>query len=179
MDIPRKSRKVRRILIRIIVVIITVAVITVITVGLSRLEPASPSVERQTLLIDSVKQGDIILEVRGVGTLVSEDMLVVPSRVSGRALRILIQAGAPVEPNTVIFELGNPQLELNWKDAQTQLNSAQAQFEASKAQLLNQEFTYKAGIAATEALVSNARLTFEVYKKQHEDGLISDLRLKL
>ncbi|MBN2593072.1 MAG: HlyD family efflux transporter periplasmic adaptor subunit [Sedimentisphaerales bacterium] len=179
MDIPRKSRKVRRIVIRIIIALITLGAIGAITVGLSRLEPASPSVERQTLLIDSVKRGDIILEVRGVGTLVSEDMLVVPSRVSGRALRILIQAGAPVEPNTVIFELGNPQLELNWKDAQTQLNSAQAQFNASKAQLLNQEYTYKAGIAATEALVSNASLTFEVDKKQYEDGLISDLQLKL
>jgi HlyD family secretion protein len=179
MDIPRKSRKVRRIVIRVVMGIVALAAIAMITIALSRLEPASPSVERQTLLIDSVKRGDIILEVRGVGTLVSEDMLVVPSRVSGRALRILIQAGAPVEPNTVIFELGNPQLELNWKDAQTQLNSAQAQFEASKAQLLNQEYTYKAGIAATEALVSNASLTFEVDKKQHEDGLISDLQLKL
>jgi len=179
MDIPRKSRKVRRIVIRIIIAIITVVVITVITLALSRLEPAAPSVERQTLLIDSVKRGDIILEVRGVGTLVSEDMLVVPSRVSGRALRILVKAGTPVEPNTVIFELGNPQLELNWKDAQTQLDSAQAQFDASKAQLLNQEYTYKAGIAATEALVSNARLEFEVDKKQHEDGLISDLQMEL
>jgi len=159
--------------------VITVVAIAVITLVLSRLEPAAPSVERQTLLIDTVKRGDIILEVRGVGTLVSEDMLVVPSRVSGRALRILVQPGTPVEPNTVIFELGNPQLELNWKDAQTQLNSAQAQFDASKAQLLNQEYTYKAGIAATEARVSNAKLTFEVDEKQHEDGLISDLQLKL
>ena len=179
MDIPRKSRKVRKIAIRVIIVVILLAAIGAITLGLSRLEPAAPSVERQTLLIDSVKRGDIILEVRGVGTLVSEDMLVVPSRVSGRALRILVKAGTPVEPNTVIFELGNPQLELNWKDAQTQLDSAQAQFEASKAQLLNQEYTYKAGIAATEALVSNASLTFEVDNKQHEDGLISDLQLKL
>jgi HlyD family secretion protein len=179
MDIPRKSRKVRRIVIRVVIGIITVLVITAITLVLSRLEPAAPTVERQTLLIDTVKRGDIILEVRGVGTLVSEDMLVVPSRVSGRALRILVQPGTPVEPNTVIFELGNPQLELNWKDAQTQLDSAQAQFDASKAQLLNQEYTYKAGIAATEARVSNAGLTFEVDKKQHEDGLISDLQLKL
>jgi HlyD family secretion protein len=179
MDIPRKSRKVRKIIIRVIFVIITVVLITAITLVLSRLEPAAPTVERQTLLIDTVKRGDIILEVRGVGTLVSEDMLVVPSRVSGRALRILVQPGTAVEPNTVIFELGNPQLELNWKDARTQLDSSQAQFDASKAQLLNQEYTYKAGIAATEAQVSNARLTFEVDEKQHEDGLISDLQLKL
>jgi len=179
MDIPRKSRKVRRIVIRVIVLIITVGLITAITIGLSRLEPASPTVERQTVLIDDVKRGDIILKVRGVGTLVSEDMLVVPSRVSGRATRILIQAGAPVEPNTVILELSNPQLELNWKDAQSQLNSALAQYNARKAQLLDQELGLEASIAATKAVVSNAKLTFEVDKKQYEDGLISELRIKL
>ena len=114
MDIPRKSRKVRKIVIRVIAGLIAATAIGAITLGLSRLEPAAPSVERQTLLIDSVKRGDIFLEVRGVGMLVSEDMLVVPARVSGRASRILIQAGTPVEPNTIILELSNPQLELNW-----------------------------------------------------------------
>ncbi len=179
MDIPRKSRKVRKIVIRVIAAVITAGAIGAITLGLSRLEPAAPSVERQTLLIDSVKRGDIFLEVRGVGTLVSEDMLVVPARVSGRASRILIQAGAPVEPDTVILELSNPQLELNWKDAQSQLNSALARYNAQKAGLLNQQLGYEAGIARTEADVNDAKLRFEVDKKQYEDGLISELAMKL
>ena len=165
--------------IRVIVAIIALVAIGVITLGLSRLEPAAPSVERQTLLIDEVKRGDIILEVRGVGTLVSEDRLVVPSRVSGRASRILIQAGTPVEPNTVILELSNPQLELNWKDAQSQLNSAEAQHNAQKASLLNQQLGYEAGIARTQADVNDAKLRFEVDKKQYEDGLISELQMTL
>ena len=126
MDIPRKSRKIRRIVIRVIIAVVTLVAIAAITLGLSRLEPAAPSVERQTLLIDGVKRGDIILEVRGVGTLVSEDMLVVPAEVSGRATRILVEAGTPVEPNTVILELSNPELQLSWLDAQSQLNSALA-----------------------------------------------------
>ncbi len=179
MDIPRKSRKVRKIVIRVIIVVIAAVAIGAITLGLSRLEPAAPSVERQTLLIDSVKRGNIILEVRGVGTLVSEDMLVVPARVSGRASRILIQAGTPVEPNTVILELSNPQLELNWKDAQTQLKSAEARYNAQKASLLNQQLGYEAGIARTQADVNDARLRFEVDKKQYEDGLISELQMTL
>jgi HlyD family secretion protein len=179
MDIPRKSRKVRRIVIRVIVAIITLGALTAITVVLYYLEPAAPAVERQTLLIDGVKQGNIILEVRGVGTLVSEDRLVVPSRVSGRATRILIQAGAPVEPNTVILELSNPQLELNWKDAQSLLNSALAQYNARKAELLSRELDLEAGLARTKADVSKAKLTFEVEKKQYEDGLISELQKKL
>lgn len=179
MDIPRKSRKVRRIVIRVVVAIVALVAIAVITLVLYRLEPAAPSVERQTLLIDGVKRGDIILEVRGVGTLVSEDRLIVPSRVSGRAFRILIQAGTHVEPNTVILELSNPQLELSWKDAQTEVSSAEARYNARKAQLLNQQIGYEAGIARTRADVNDAKLEFEVYKKQYEDGLISELNMKL
>lgn len=179
MDIPRKSRKVRRLVIRIIFAIIALVAIAVITLGLSRLEPAAPSAERQTLLIDEVKRGDIILEVRGVGTLVSEDRLVVTSRVSGRASRIVIQPGAPVEPNSVILELSNPQLELNWKDAQTQLKSAKARYNAQKASLFNQQLGYEAGIARTQADVNDARLRYEVDKKQYEDDLISELQMRL
>ncbi len=179
MDIPRKSRKVRRIVIRIIVAVITLTAIAAITLGLSRLEPASPTVERQTLLIDSVKRGDIILEIRGVGTLVSEDRLTVPSRVSGRVKYIRVQAGTPVEPNTVILELENPQLELSWEEAQTTLSSAEARYNAAKARNLSDQLRLEAGIAATEAVVSDAKLRFEVNKKQYEDGLISELNMKL
>lgn len=166
-------------MIRVVVAIVALVAIAVITLVLYRLEPAAPSVERQTLLIDGVKRGDIILEVRGVGTLVSEDRLIVPSRVRGRASRILIQAGTPVEPNTVILELSNPQLELSWKDAQTELNSAEARYNAAEARHLSEQLRLEASIAATEAVVSNAKLEFEVDKKQYEDGLISELRMKL
>lgn len=179
MDIPRESRKVRRILIRTIAAVIVAGAIGAITLILSRLEPAAPAVERKPLIIDSVKRGDIFREVRGVGKLVSEDMLVVTARVSGRASRILLQAGTAVEPNTVILELSNPQLELNWKDAQTKLNSAEAQYNAKKASLLDQQLGYEARIAATEAIVNDANLNYEVEKQQYDDGLISELRLKL
>jgi HlyD family secretion protein len=179
MDIPRKSRKVRRIVIRVIVVIIMVGVITAITLGLSRLEPAAPTIERQTVLIDDVKRGDIIIKVRGVGTLVSEDMLVVPAEVSGRATRILIEAGTPVEPNTVILELNNPELQLNWLNAKSQLNSAKAKRNAQIASLQDQLLGIEAGLAQTQASLSDAKLRFEVDKKQFDDGLISELQMTL
>lgn len=166
-------------MIRVVMGVVALVAIAVITLGLSRLEPAAPSVERQTLLIDTVKRGDIILEVRGVGTLVSEDRLTVPSRVSGRVQYIRVQAGTPVEPNTVILELSNPQLELSWKEAQTTLSSADARYNAAKARNLSDQLRLEAGIAATEAVVSDAKLRFEVDKKQYEDGLISELAMKL
>jgi HlyD family secretion protein len=159
--------------------IVALAAIAAITLGLSRLEPAAPSVERQTLLIDTVKRGNIILQVRGVGTLVSEDRLTVPSRVRGRAKRILVQAGTPVEPNTVILELENPQLELRWKDAQTTLSMAEARYNAAKARFESDQLSLEANIARTRADVNDAKLQFKVDKKQYEDGLISELQMKL
>jgi HlyD family secretion protein len=179
MDIPRKSRKFRRIVIRVILATIALGAIAAITVGLSRLEPAAPSVDRQTLLIDSVKRGDITLEVRGVGTLVSEDMLVVPAQVSGRATRILVEAGTPVEPNTVIIELSNPEMQLNWLDAQSQLNSAKAKRNAQQASLQDQLLGMEADLAQTQANLNEAKLRCEVDKKQYGDGLISELQMTL
>lgn len=166
-------------MIRIIVAIITIGVITAITLGLSHLEPAAPTVERQTVLIDDVKRGDIIIKVRGVGTLVSEDMLVVPAEVSGRATRILIEAGTPVEPNTVILELKNPELQLNWLDAQSQINSAKAKRNAQIASLHDQLLGMEANLAQSQANLNGAKLRFEVDKKQHDDGLISELQMTL
>ncbi len=179
MDIPRKSHKVRRIVIQVVVGLIMLGALAATTVFLSRLKPAVPAAERQTLLIDSVKQGDIILEVRGVGTLISEDMLVVPAQASGRAIRILILPGTPVEPNTVILELSNPELQLNWLDAQSQLSSARARCNSQKANLDDQQLGMQASLAQTQANLNEARLRFEVDKKQYDDGLISDLQITL
>ena len=179
MDIPRESQKGRRLLRRVIWGVILVGVITAATIGLSRLEPAAPGVEREVLLTDTVKQGNMILEVRGVGTLVSEDMLIVPATVPGRVKCILMQPGIVVEPNTVILELVNPDLQLAWLNAQTSLKSAKAQFRAKEAQLQDDVLGQEASLAQTRANLNNARLRYQVDEKQHKDGLISDLYITL
>lgn len=81
-------------MIRVVVVVVTLMAIAAIALSLSRLEPAAPTRERQTLLVDGVKRGDVILEVLGVGTLVLEDMLVVPTEVSDRTMRIFYAPGS-------------------------------------------------------------------------------------
>ena len=100
MDIPREQHKGRRLIRRILIALILAGVIVTVTVGLSRLEPAAPSVQREMLLMDTVKRGNMILQVRGVGKPMSEDMLIVPAMVAGRVKRIPVAAGTPVEANT-------------------------------------------------------------------------------
>lgn len=149
------------------------------TVGLSRLEPAVPSVDRRTLWIDAVKRGPMLREVRGVGTLMSEDVLVVPAEVAGRVRAILVEPGAMVDANTVILELTNPQLQLQWLDAQSKLNSAQAQLTAQEASLQDQLLEIEASQAKMEADLRVAQLTAEVDEKQYKGDLISELAYKL
>ena len=177
MDIPREQHKGRRLIRRILVGLILAGVIATVTVVLSRLEPAAPSVEREMLLMDTVQRGNMILQVRGVGKLMSEDMLIVPATVAGRVKCILVEPGTPVEPNTVILELTNPNLQLAWLDAQSQLNSAQANLRSQEASLQDRLLGMESTLARARASLQDAKLQAEVDQKQFEDGLISDLRM--
>jgi HlyD family secretion protein len=179
MDIPRKVSKRRRIIRRILYVLTGLLVIALVSMGLSRLEPAAPSVDRRTLWIEQVKRGSMLRQVRGVGTLVSEDVLVVPATVAGRVTRILVEPGTIVDANTVILELSNPGLELEWLDAQSKLNSAKAQLVARKTKLQDQLLGMEAEQARMQADIREAKLKLEVDQKQYEDDLISDLDLSL
>src|SRR6267142_761986 len=80
------------------------AALLVLLAGVSRLKPAEPTVERMSLIIDSVRRGDMVREVRGPGTLVPERIRWISAVTSARVERIVAQPGQVVEPNTVLIE---------------------------------------------------------------------------
>jgi len=153
--------------------------VAAVTVGVSRLKPAAPGVDRRTLWLDKVKRGPMLREVRGVGTLVSEDILWVPAVVSGRIIRILVEPGAPVEPNTVLLELHNPELELELFNAKTEWESMVAKQVAQKVQLQADLLQKKADLAGRKANYDQAKLSLEVDEKEYENDLISLQRIRL
>jgi len=73
-----------------------VLIVIGVSIALARMEPAAPNVERDTVLVDTVKRGSIIRQVRGLGTLVPEDTRWLPSTTEGRVERILLRPGAQV-----------------------------------------------------------------------------------
>jgi len=154
-------------------------VIAAVTVGVSRLEPASPTVDRRTLWLDKAKRGPMLRQVRGVGTLVSEDILWVPAVVSGRVVRILIEPGAIVEPNTVLLELSNPTLEQELVTAESSLKSSQARLTAQRAQFKGSLLEKENSIAQNQAEYERAKLEADVRQKEFESDLISELSLTL
>lgn len=172
-DVIRK-KKIRRAL----YLAAALVVIVLITVGVSRLSPAAPSVERATVWIDTVKRGSMIRQVRGSGTLVPEEIRWIPATTQGRVERIVLRPGAKVTPGTVILELSNPELQQSVMEAQLAHQSAQAAYQNRKAELESQLLSQQSNVAGIEAKYKNALLTLEANEKLAKDDLISAIALK-
>ena len=98
MDVPRKGAARNRMIRRITIGVIVAIAIPAITWGVMRLKPAAPTVERATVWVDSVKRGPMVRQVRGLGTLVPEEILWIPAQTDGRVEEIMVRAGAQVKP---------------------------------------------------------------------------------
>jgi HlyD family secretion protein len=153
-------------------------VIILITVGVSRLKPAAPTVDRQTVWVDEVKRGPMVRQVRGSGTLVPEEIRWIPARTQGRVERIILRSGAQVTPTTVILELSNPELQQSVLSDQLAYRAGQANYESRKADLESGLLNQRAGTARVEAEYRQAALQLEANEQLWKDKLISELQLK-
>jgi HlyD family secretion protein len=149
-----------------------------ITGALSRLKPAAPSVDRATIWTDTVKRGPMLREVRGLGTLVPETILVIPAATDGRVERRYLLPGTPVKASTVILDLSDPRLQQEAMDAEYQLKGAEAAYEQTGAQLQNQLMDKRTQAAQVSSQYQTAKLTAEANEKLSEGGLVPDLVLK-
>jgi HlyD family secretion protein len=146
-----------------------------VTVGLARMEPAAPTVERATVLEDTVKRGSIVRQVRGVGTLVPEDTRWLPATTDGRVERIVLHPGATVQPDSVILVLSNPQVEQEALNAKLALQSAEAGLDNLRAQLQNDLLTQQAQAASLQSDFEQARMDAEANEALAKQQLVSEL----
>lgn len=154
---------------------IGVLVVIGVSIALARMEPAAPTVERATVLIDTVKRGSIVRQERGLGTLVPEDTRWLPSTTDGRVERILLRPGAQVGPDTVILELSNPQVEQEALNARLALQSAEAALENLRVQLENELLTQQSQTAALDAEFEQARMQAEADEALAKEKLVSEI----
>lgn len=179
MDIQRPSnaraKKIRRIAYGTVGVILIAGV----TVGLSRLRPAAPTVDAATIWPDTVKRGPMLREVRGLGTLIPEDIRWIPAQTDSRVDRIVLRPGAIVKPDSTILELSDPQLQRDALDAEYQLKGAEADYENLKVQVRSDLLNQRAAAAAVRSDYEQAKLQHEVDDQLQKQGLAADVTAKL
>jgi len=150
-----------------------------ITFGLTRLKPAAPTVERSSAVIGVVKRGQMLREVRGIGTLVPQLVRYIPAPADGRVEKIPVQAGVEVGNDTVIVELSNPQMEQEAIDAGFQVKAAQADADSLRTRLESDAMTQQSAIASINAEYSQAKLQLDTDEVLGKQGLVPDLLLKI
>ena len=153
-------------------------VVVLMGVGVARLQPAAPGVERATLWIDTVQRGPMIRQVRGSGTLVPEDLRWIPAATSGRVERIIVQPGSEVTASTIVLELSNPALEQELQDAQLKVKSAEASLANLRVQLETEQLQREASTSIIEADYQKAALQAEVNQQLASKQLVSALTLQ-
>jgi HlyD family secretion protein len=158
---------------------VAASVVVLLTLGVSRLKPAAPTVERATVVLDTVKRGEMVRDVRGLGTLVPEDIRWIPALTEARVERRVLLPGTVVKPDSVILELSNPTLVTEWQDAEAQARAAEARYTELKVRLQSQLLDQQAAAARVSAEARQARLRADADAELAKNGLIADITLKL
>ena len=166
---------------RILFISLGAVAVLLITLGLSRLKPAAPTVDRSTVWIDTVKKGPMVRQVRGPGSLVpeAEGIRQISAATDGRVERILMQPGSPVEPGTVLLEMSNPELQRDALDADWQLKAGQADLVNTRVRLQKDLLDQKAAAATVESDFHQAQLQAETNEGLFKEGLVAGLTLKI
>jgi len=157
---------------------VLLAVVSMAGIAVVRLQPAAPPVDRASVWIDVVKRGRMLRDVRGQGTLVSEDLRWIPATTTGRVERIVLRPGTPVGADSVILQLSNPSLDQELEDAQLKLKAAEASLTSLRVQLDDEELQQRATAATIEADYKKAAMQADVNEQLSALKLVSDLILK-
>jgi len=180
MDIARpefKTQKRRR---QAVIVAVIVMCVAAVSVGVSRLKPAAPTVERGTVWTDTVKRGSMLRQVRGLGTLVpsQESVRQIPAETEATVVRIHLLPGSQVKADTILLDMSNPQTEQAAVDAQLQLKAAEAEYQNLRVKLESDLMIQKAGAATVHDDDAQAQRQAQTDKALFELGVISGMAYK-
>ncbi len=180
MDIARpelKRQKRRR---QIILAVVALAALVGVTVGVSRLKPAAPSVERGTVWTDTVKRGPMLRQVRGLGTLIPSQEFTrqIPAETEATVIEFGFARHRSERSTPILLEMSSPQVEQTALDAELQLKAAEAAYQSLHVRLDSELMNQKAGAATVTQDYSQAKFQAETDKALYDLGVISGLDLQ-
>ena len=179
MDVARpqsvaRNKKIKRV----IFLILALIAIAAVSLGLSRMKPAAPSVDSATVWKDTVKRGEMLRQVHGIGTLVPEEVRWIPATQDAIIEEVKAQPGDKVSSNSIILVLSSPDVLQRATDAELAVKGAEADLANLRATLQTDILNQQAAQAGGEGDYNRAKLDFEANQELNKDGLIADVILK-
>lgn len=147
--------------------------IVLVSLGISRLKPAAPSVERATLWVDSVRKGELLREVRAPGTLVPEHIRIIAAATAGRVEILPVRPGVTVTPTSLLVELSNTDVQLQALAADQAVTAARGQLASLRRQLAQSRLAQEGTIAQLKTQTEDANRQIKVVEALDKKGLAS------
>ncbi|MDU0113783.1 HlyD family efflux transporter periplasmic adaptor subunit [Psychrosphaera aquimarina] len=136
---------------------------------------SSVSVERASLLIESVQKGDLEVIIDGYGTLTSDKQQLITSFSSATVKEIVLKPGASVTANSVIVRLENPELQQQVENAEQELTQIKANLRQLKLNNQRETLNEYAQLAQIKASHETAVLKRTAEEQLAAKGIVSDL----
>jgi HlyD family secretion protein len=179
MDIKREGVTRRKRIRLAIYSVFVVGALGLITLRLYKLQPAAPSVERATIWVDAVKRGPMLRDVKGIGTLLPEDIVWIPANSDGQVDKVLVKSGAQVKPDTILVVLSNPDMELAANDLDWQIKQAEADLADTRVKLESQRLDQQSLVASVASDLKQAEITKDKDQQLLKMQLKSEIDAKL
>jgi HlyD family secretion protein len=177
MDISRPDLKVKKRRKQIWIVAVGLVFLAVITVVVMRLKPASPTVDRSVIWTDTVKRGPMVVQVRGLGTLVPREDAIrqIPAQTEATVVRIRVLPGSNVKADTILVDLSDPQLSQEALNAELALKEARADLSNVQVKVQSDLMAQKSAAATVNADYSQAQRQASTDKSLYALGVTSGL----
>jgi HlyD family secretion protein len=179
MDVKREGVARRKWIKTILVSLVLLGTLALAGWRISLLKPAAPSVEASTIWPDTVKRGTMLLEVHGLGTLVSEDILWIQAQFDSQVSKVSTQSGDEVKPDSVLLVLSNPQMEADANDYEWQTKQAEAGYSDLKVRLQSQTFDQEAAVVSADSDLEQAAINKDKEEQLFKAGIEPEINVKL
>jgi len=179
MDIQRQGVAKKKLIRRAVYLSLTFAAVALAGWRVNELKPAAPAVEMSTVWPDTVKRGPMVRDVRGLGTLVPEDILWIQAASDAQVSKIMAQSGDEVKPETTLIILTNPQMLADATDYEWQTKQAEANYADLKVRLQSQTFDQQSSVASAQSELKQADLNRDKEEQLFAGGLEPEINVKL
>ncbi|MGI5309472.1 efflux RND transporter periplasmic adaptor subunit [Rheinheimera sp. WS51] len=135
-------------------------------------------VDRSQLVLSTVMQGDLRVQVKGYGVLRSHRQKLLTSLSSATVEEIILRPGAQVSPDSVIMQLNNPELHEEAERARMQLNQEKANLRKLKLNNQRELLAEESNLADISAKFNMIKLRREAEQELVDKGIVSRITYK-
>lgn len=135
-----------------------------------------PSGNAQSMVIDTVKLGDLNKEIHGVGILTPQNFKWLTSSSQAQVTAVLVKPGAIVTPDSVLIRLSAPEIMEAKQEADWRWADARSEYFSEELKLQSQLLDLKANFVRLESAYESKKMQVDAEFGLVEKGVISRVK---